>query len=98
MVRSNFCISTMPLTTSVTSSRPEMPSRGRAPICTLATSDSSTGKPPCWVSTMLRMSSSEPITPMPRTLTDCSPSEMVRPPTLALLAEIAAMICGNVMP
>ncbi len=33
---------------------------------------------------------------MPRTLTDCSPIEMVRPPTLALLAEIALMICGSV--
>ena len=60
MVRSNFCISTMPVTMSVVSSRPAMPSRGVKPICTLATSDSSTGTPPCWVSTMLPMSSSEP--------------------------------------
>ena len=59
MVRSSFCISTMPMTTSVLSSRPAMPSRGVKPICTLATSDSSTGTPPCCVSTMLPMSSSE---------------------------------------
>ena len=59
MVRSSFCISTMPVTMSVTPSRPDMPMRGLNPICTLATSDSSTGTPPCWVSTMLPMSSSE---------------------------------------
>ena len=98
MVRSSFCISTMPKTMSVVSSRPAMPSRGVKPTCTLATSESSTGTPPCWVSTMLPMSSSEPITPSPRTLTDCSPIEMVRPPTLELPAEIAVMICGSVRP
>ena len=98
IVRSNFCISTMPVTMSVTSSRPAMPSRGMKPIWTLATSDSSTGTPPCWLSTMLRMSSSVPMTPMPRTLTDCSPIEIVRPPTLELPAEIAAMTCGRVRP
>ena len=98
MVRSSFCISTMPVTTSVLSSRPAMPSRGVKPICTLATSDSSTGTPPCWVSTMRPMSSSELTTPRPRTLTDCSPMAIVRPPTLELLAEMAAMICGSDMP
>ena len=87
MVRSNFCISTMPLTTSVLSSRPAMPSRGRKPTWFLATSDNSTGKPPCCVSTMLSMSLTEVRTPSPRTFTDCSPSEMVRPPTLELLAR-----------
>src|SRR6185437_14755927 len=51
-------------------------------------SDSSTGTPPCWVRTMLAISSSERIAPTPRTLTDCSPIESVRPPTLALLVEI----------
>ena len=86
MVRSNFCISTMPLTTSVLSSRPAMPSRGRKPTWIFAISDSSTGRPPCCVSTMLSMSLTEVRTPRPRTLTDCSPSEIVRPPTLALLA------------
>ena len=38
------------------------------------------------------------MTPMPRTLTDCSPIETVRPPTLELPVEIAAMTCGNVRP
>ena len=59
MVRSNFCIRTMPETMSVLSSRPAMPSRGVKPICTFATSDSSTGTPPCCVSTMLPISSSD---------------------------------------
>ena len=75
-----------------------MPSLGVKPICTLATSDSSTGTPPCWLSTMRPISSSELTTPRPRTLTDCSPMEMVRPPTLELLAEIAVIICGSDMP
>ena len=68
------------------------------PICTFATSDSSTGTPFCCVSTMLRMSWRVLTTPMPRTVTDCSPMAMVRPPTLELPAEIAVMICGSVKP
>ena len=73
-----------------------MPSRGRNPTWFLAISDSSTGRPPCCVSTILSMSLTEVRTPSPRTFTDCSPSEIVRPPTLELLAPIAAMICGSV--
>ena len=95
MVRSSFCINTMPVTVLVTPSRPDMPIRGRKPICTLATSDSNTGTPPCWLSTMLPMSSSDEMTPMPRTLADCSPMLMVRPPTLELPVEIELMICGK---
>ena len=98
MVRSSFCISTMPKITSVTPSRPAMPSRGVKPICTLEMSESSTGIPPCWVSTILPMSSSERTTPSPRTFTDCSPIAMVRPPTLELPAEMALSTCGRVMP
>ena len=98
MVRSSFCIRTMPKITSVLSSRPAMPRRGVNPIWTLATSDSRTGTPPCCVNTIFSISDSEPMTPSPRTLTDCSPSAMVRPPTLELPAEIAFMICGRVRP
>jgi hypothetical protein len=94
IVRSNFCIRTMPVTISVVSSRPAMPSRGVKPICILATSETSTGWPPCWVSTIPPMSSSDLTTPRPRTLTACSPIAIVRPPTLALLVAIALMICG----
>ena len=47
---------------------------------------------------MLRMSSSDAITPMPRTVTDCSPTAIVRPPTLEFPAEIAVMICGRLKP
>ena len=56
------------------------------------------GTPPCWVTTILPISSIEVMTPMLRTLTDCSPIAMVRPPTLELPAEIAVMICGSVSP
>src|SRR6266540_592524 len=74
--------------------RPAMPSRGVKPICILATSEISTGRPPSWVSTILPMSSSDLTMPTPRTLTACSPIAIVRPPTLALLVAIALMICG----
>src|SRR2546429_334234 len=78
IVRSNFCISTMPVTMSVVPSRPAMPSRGVKPICILATSEISTGRPPSWVSTILPMSSSDLTMPTPRTLTACSPIAIVR--------------------
>jgi hypothetical protein len=98
MVRSSFCISTMPVTMSPLPSRAEMPSRGAKPICTFATSLSSTGTPPCCDNTIFPISSSELTTPRPRTLTDCSPRAIVRPPTLELPEEIAFMICGRVNP
>ena len=43
-----------------------------------------------WPSIYLRLPSStfDVTTPIPRTLTDCSPKAMVRPPTLELLAEM----------
>ena len=40
--------------------------------------------------TILPMSSSEVMTPMPRTLADCSPIAIVRPPTLELLDDMRA--------
>ncbi|GJD80866.1 hypothetical protein NBEOAGPD_4109 [Methylobacterium gregans] len=79
-------ISTMPWTMSSSSFMPAMPSRGWWPIVTLATSRTSTGAPPDWLSTVSSMSSVDRIKPTPRTTADWLPRLIRLPPTLRLLS------------
>ena len=70
-------ISTMPWTMSSASSWPAMPRRGWLPTLTVATSETSTGRPLLELSMVWRTSSSEWIKPTPRTTADCWLNETV---------------------
>ena len=99
MVCSPRRISTVASTTSSSRSWPAMPRRGSAPVSTRATSESRIGVPSALARrTMLRMSSSERIRPMPCTTAACGPMAMVPAPTVRLPARTLPITCGSERP
>ena len=75
-----------------------MPSRGWLSVLTVATSDTRIGVPLLDASMVLRMSSSEWISPMLRTTADWAENSTVWPPTLTFALFSAVRTCGTVSP